>query len=127
MAFFGTRARVPVKVTVHGVTMPMSIAPMGGKHVLGFRRELAEQAKIKVGDTVQVTIEADTTERTIEAPEDLARAFRKNAAAKRAWDALAYTHKREHAQAITSAKKPETRARRIEKTLEMLSARRGDG
>jgi Bacteriocin-protection, YdeI or OmpD-Associated len=33
---------------------------------------------------------------------------------------LAYNHKREHVLAIESAKKPETRARRIEKALAML-------
>jgi uncharacterized protein YdeI (YjbR/CyaY-like superfamily) len=35
-------------------------------------------------------------------------------------DGLAYTHKREHVLAIEGAKKPETRARRIEKALAML-------
>lgn len=33
---------------------------------------------------------------------------------------LAFTHKKEHIQAIAEAKKPETRARRIEKMIEML-------
>jgi uncharacterized protein YdeI (YjbR/CyaY-like superfamily) len=40
-----------------------------------------------------------------------------------AYERLAYSHKREHVLAITGAKKPETRARRIEKAIEML---RGD-
>lgn len=118
---FGTRARVPVKVTINGVELPMSLAPMGGRHVLGFRRELAERAGIKVGDTIRVTIEKDDAPRTVAAPPDLVRAFRGNAEAKRAWDALAPSHRREHAEAILSAKKPETRQRRVEKTIEMLT------
>ncbi|MBX3191836.1 MAG: DUF1905 domain-containing protein [Labilithrix sp.] len=121
VAFFGTKARVPVKVTVNGVELAMSLAPMGGHHVLGFRRELAERAKIAVGDTVRVTIEHDEAPRTVEAPADLAAALAKNAAANKAWQALAPSHRREHADAILSAKKPETRARRIEKTLAMLT------
>jgi uncharacterized protein YdeI (YjbR/CyaY-like superfamily) len=39
-----------------------------------------------------------------------------------AYDRLSYSRKREHVHAIESAKKPETRKRRIEKALAMLSA-----
>jgi hypothetical protein len=99
----------------------MSLAPMNGRHVLGFRRELAERARLKVGDTVKVTIERDDAPRTVEAPPDLAKALRTNAAAKRAWEALAPSHRREHASAILEAKRPETRAKRVEKTLAMLT------
>ncbi len=122
VAFFGTKGRIPVKVTVNGVELPMSLAPMGGRHVLGFRRELAERAKVAVGDTVKLTLELDEAPRTVEVPAELAAALRKNAAAKRAWEALSYSHQREHAEAIAAAKKPETRARRVEKALEMLTS-----
>lgn len=121
VAFFGTKARVPVKITINGVELAMSAAPMGGHHVLGFRRELADRAGIAVGDKVRITIERDDAERTVTAPPDLAKALAKNAAAKKAWEALAPSHKREHANAILEAKRPETRARRIEKTVEMLT------
>jgi uncharacterized protein YdeI (YjbR/CyaY-like superfamily) len=33
---------------------------------------------------------------------------------------LSYSHQKEHAEAIANAKKPETRAVRIQKTLKML-------
>ena len=46
-----------------------------------------------------------------------------SAAALAAWQALAFTHQREHVEAIEGAKKPETRARRIEKALAFLAAR----
>ena len=54
-------------------------------------------------------------------PPELAKALKANATARRAWDALSYSHRREHAEAVAEAKKPETRARRIEKTLAMLT------
>jgi uncharacterized protein YdeI (YjbR/CyaY-like superfamily) len=53
-------------------------------------------------------------------PEDFARALDADHAARAAYDRLAYTHKREPVLAIQSAKKAETRARRIEKALETL-------
>ena len=47
----------------------------------------------------------------------------KQAPARVQWEKLSYTHKKEHADAIVQAKKPETRARRVERTLEMLAAK----
>lgn len=121
VAFFGTKARVPVKITIHDVEMRVSLAPMGGRHVIGFRRELAEKAGLAVGETVRVTIEKDDAPRTVDVPPDLAKALRASPAAKKAWDALAYSHKREHAEAVRDAKRPETRAARVSRTLSMLT------
>lgn len=125
VAFFGTRARVPVKVTLRGVTLAMSLAPMGGRHVLGFRGELAREAGVAVGDRVRITLEKDDAPRTVAAPRELAAALAKDAVAKAAWDALAPSHRREHAEAIAAAKRPDTRARRIEKSIAMLHASGG--
>ncbi|MEU7690747.1 YdeI/OmpD-associated family protein [Microbispora hainanensis] len=40
--------------------------------------------------------------------------------ARAAYDELAYSRKREHVRAVESAKKPETRQRRIEKVITTL-------
>ena len=53
-------------------------------------------------------------------PADFARALDADPVARAAYDRLAYSHRREHVLAVESAKKPETRARRIEKALAML-------
>ena len=57
-------------------------------------------------------------------PPDARAALAKVPSAKAAWDRLAYTHRKEHAEAITGAKKPETRARRIAKMVTMLTSER---
>jgi len=46
----------------------------------------------------------------------------KSAAAWERWRALSYTHQREHLEAIEAAKKPETRARRIDRAIQMVTA-----
>jgi uncharacterized protein YdeI (YjbR/CyaY-like superfamily) len=74
----------------------------------------------EVGAKVEVDLQLDTEPRVIGEPDDLVRALDADPVARAAWDALAYTHKREHLLAIEAAKKPETRARRIDKALEML-------
>ncbi|MGZ4819438.1 MAG: YdeI/OmpD-associated family protein [Terriglobales bacterium] len=78
--------------------------------------------KCGVGDTVAVTMEPDTAPRTIEAPPELKKALKANKAAQASWDRYSYTHRKEFAQWITEAKKPETRARRLEKSIAMLAA-----
>jgi hypothetical protein len=57
-------------------------------------------------------------------PADARTALTKVPAAKASWDKLSYTHRKEHAEAITGAKKPETRARRIQRMVEMLTSDR---
>ncbi len=60
--------------------------------------------------------------KVIAAPPDLARALKGNQAAQAIWGKLSYSHRKEYVQEIMGAKKPETRARRIKKTLEALKA-----
>ena len=47
----------------------------------------------------------------------------KDAGARAAFDALAFTHRKEHVRAIEDAKAPETRARRIAKAVQMVTAK----
>jgi hypothetical protein len=56
-------------------------------------------------------------------PADLLEAVAK-AGLRKAWDALPPSHRREHVSAVVGAKKPETRARRIEKAVAMLRTRK---
>ncbi len=51
---------------------------------------------------------------------DLAKALASNAAAREEWKKMSPSHKREHVKHVMEAKKPETRARRIAKTIETL-------
>lgn len=71
---------------------------------------------------MRVKLELDTEERSIDPPADFAKALRKTPPAWQRWTALSYSHKREHVEAIESAKKPETRARRIAKSVAMIAA-----
>jgi hypothetical protein len=120
---FGTRARVPVRGTINGFPYRSSTFPMGGCYMMPVNKQLREGAKVQAGDVVTVVMERDEAPRTVEAPADLARALKANKAAQAAWDKASYTHRKEYAQAIEGAKKPETRARRIEKAIAELAAK----
>src|SRR5262249_22082103 len=117
------KARPPVKVSVNGYGYRSTVSVYGGKYYLPVRRERREEAGVKAGDIVQVSVALDTEVRTVTPPKELAAAFKKNSLARERWERLSYTHKKEHANAILEAKKPETRARRVEKALAMLASK----
>lgn len=115
------KARPPVKVSVNGYTYRSTVSVYDGRYYLPVRRERREEAGLRAGDIIDVTVALDTEERTVMAPPELCAAFKKNAAAKERWKELSYTRKKEHADAILQAKRPETRARRVQKTLAILA------
>jgi len=119
---FGTRARLAVKGAINGFPFRSSIFPMGGgKFYMVVNREMREGSKVKAGDTVEFVMEKDDDPRVIATPPDLLKALNSRKSAKAAWDKMSYTHRKEHISAIEEAKKPETRARRIAKTLETIA------
>jgi hypothetical protein len=68
----------------------------------------------------KLSVEVDRAPRVIEPPRDLMTAMRKNASARARWKTWSYTHQKELVDWITSAKRSETRERRIDKALAML-------
>ena len=118
---FGS-VRVPVRGTINGFPFRSTVMRMGGRYLMAVNRALREGAKANSGDTIDVVMERDEEPRVISPPEDLARALASHRQAQAAWDKLSYTHRKEFVLAIEDAKKPETRARRVQKTLEELTA-----
>jgi len=92
----------------------------GGRHVLGISKAIRAAIGKDVGDRVKVVLERDTEPRTVTAPPDLETALKRVPAARRAFDGLSYTHRKEYVRWIEEAKKPPTRERRVQQTLERL-------
>jgi hypothetical protein len=121
---FGTKARVPVAGTINGQPFRTSIMPNGdGTHSMAITKEMQAGAKARAGDAVHVVMAVDTQTRTVEIPEDLNAALANRPELEKTFAAFAYSHRKEFVDWITQAKKPETRARRIEKALEMIAAK----
>ncbi len=116
----GGKGRIPVTATFDGVPYRGSIVRMGGGAVLGVQKAVMAEAGVSVGDTLTVVVRNDDAPREVEIPDELAEAFRENEVARRSFDGLSYSHRREYVRHITEARKPETRAKRVERTIEML-------
>ena len=113
-------ARPPVEGTVNGYPFRGRIAKYSGVYLLGFKRELREAAEIEEGDVVDLDLELDTEPREVEVPPELASAFDDEVG--KAFERMSYTHRKEYADWITEAKRPETRKRRVAKAVEMIRA-----
>ncbi|XZF13865.1 YdeI/OmpD-associated family protein [Chitinophagaceae bacterium MMS25-I14] len=64
----------------------------------------------------------DTENRIVTLPEDALKAMKPFKGLADFFYSLAFTHKKEYVESIVTAKKPETRTRRIEKMIEMVQA-----
>ena len=122
--YFGTRARVPIRGTINGFPFRSSLMPMGGFHLMPVNKTLRDGAGVKPGDLVDMVMERDQYERTVEAPPDLERELAKSKKARDRWDGLAFTHKKEMANSISGAKQEETRQRRLAKVMQVLKSRK---
>ena len=118
----GAGKRPPVVVTVGGHTYRSTVAPMGGAFWIPLAAEHREAAGLTAGDEVDVLIEHDPSPREVALPDDLAAAFDDDVRA--FFDGLAPSHRKEWVRWVEEAKKPETRAARVEKTVESLRAGR---
>ena len=117
---FGNK-RPKIKADIGGVPYRGLLVRMGSEsHMLLILKSIREQIGKTFGDIVKVTVELDTEPRVIEIPKDLLKELKKDKEAKAFFEKLSFTHRREYVNWIESAKKEETRANRITKTIEML-------
>lgn len=113
------RARPPVIVEVGGYAYRSTVAIMSGETFVPFRRSHREAADVRAGATVRVTLTLDTEVRDVAVPDDLSDALA-GAGLREAWDRLSVTRRREQVEGLESARRPDTRARRLAAALAAL-------
>ena len=117
VAALGAGKKPAVTVTLNGFSYRSSVALMGGKFMIGVSNAVRAESGLKGGDDVEVVLELDAEPRVIDVPADFAAALAAEPAAQAFFDKLSYSNKRRHVEPIADAKTPETRARRIEKSV----------
>jgi hypothetical protein len=121
VAALGGGKRPPVTVTLGGYGYRTTVAPMGGAFWIPLAGEHREAAGVRADQEVDVRVELDTAPRETPLPEDLAAL---DDGARAFFEGLAPSHRKEWVRWVEEAKKPETRAARVEKTAEALRAGR---
>ncbi len=126
MDAFAPQLRVPVVVTINDYSWRTTIAPYGEEFFVPVRAAVCASIAANAGDMVDVAIERDGGVRKADVPADLARAL-DAAGARAAFDQLAFTHQKELAQSVATAKRPETRQKRIDAAVAKFQAKAGSG
>ncbi len=118
----GIKSRMRVKGSIDGVTFSGTLLPGGStKHFIVVKKELRGKIGKEVGDRVRVKINVDSSPVRVDVPDDFSQALAANPPAKAHFREIAPSHKKAYLSWIDEAKRPETRARRIAKAVEMLS------
>ncbi len=122
-ALYGKGNLVPVLVRWDDrVDYRGSIAKMGGKHpMLLCRTDVVTALGKHAGDEVLVEVTHDTEVRVVDLPEIAVDAVRCVPAAQATWDALSPSCRREYADWILEAKRPETQRARVETLVALLA------
>lgn len=104
----GRLNKAPIRATL--------IPARRGRHRLFVNSGMRSAAGVGVGDTVRFELRP-TKPDSVPLPADVAAYFRKTNSARRAFQALPPSHRRELLRYIDDARTPETRRRRIEKSI----------
>ena len=108
---------------VNGVEFMTATFPYKGEGLwVGVPKAARVAAGLVVGDRCTMELMLDEAPRTVEVPPELAAAFNAEPELAKRFEKMSFSRKRELADPISEAKKPETRAARLEKALARLRA-----
>ena len=115
---FGLRGHVPVVGTADGAELTATLVPIGGgRHRLFLNAAVRGAIGKGVGDSVEIRIRLDRSDRTPETPADLREALAGEDALA-AWEALAPSRRKELLVWLADAKRDQTRAARISRIVQ---------
>ena len=116
----GRGKRPPVRVTLNGYTYRSTVAPLGGRYMIGVSAENRAAAGVAGGQTHDIDLELDDAPREVELPAELAAALDAEPAARATFDRLSPSNQGYHVSQVTGTNNEETRRRRIEKSIAAL-------
>jgi hypothetical protein len=109
-----------VVATLNDYTYRTSVARMGDGFWLGLAAARGAESGLKAGDAVRVTLELDAAPREVVVPAELAVALEADEVAKAFFDGLSYSNKRVFTESVAGTSNPETRARRVAKSIALM-------
>jgi hypothetical protein len=118
-----SRGMTAVEGTINGFPFRATLEPDGQRsHWLKVNRKMREAAGADAGDVVTLEIAPAGVEPEPKLPADLRKALATAPKARTLWSDITPMARRDWVHWIVSAKRPETRARRIENACAMLAA-----
>ena len=122
-AKLSTRSATTVQGTINGHSFRATLEPDGRlSHWLKVDRKMRDTAKVDPGDLVTLEIEPSARELETRVPPDLRRALAADPKARAVWMDISPVARRDWISWITSAKRSETRAKRVAGACDMLGS-----
>jgi Bacteriocin-protection, YdeI or OmpD-Associated/Domain of unknown function (DUF1905) len=118
----GAGKRPPVLVDVNGYEYRSTAAVMGGQHMVGISAAVRAATGLAGGDPIRVTLTVADTPREVDVPADFATALAAEEGTSAFFGKLSNSLQRYHVDNINAAKAPETRQRRIDKSVGLFLA-----
>jgi hypothetical protein len=119
-AEFHIKGRVPVQALLGGLPYTGSLMPSAaGYHRLAVPRTICKQLSKAPGDLIRIELWKDEAPRSLEMPPDFTHLLQRENLLPE-FEALSLTRRKEYRNWILSAKRAETRSRRLIKALEFL-------
>lgn len=116
--------RPHVTVSLNGYTFQTSLGTMSGQVLIPVSGIVRAAAGIEAGDRLDVEIELATQSTQVEVPQDLHAALAAEPDASAFFAGLTASQQRGYTEWIEQARKPETRQRRLEATVDALREHR---
>ena len=121
IAGLGGLKQMRVVGTIDGHPFRSSTMPAGGGRLcIGIHRATRAAAGVDVGSEVEIQVSRDDSPRTLELAPELESAFVAEPALRTAFDRLSFSRRRDLAAPVAEAKRPETRAARLARTVSAL-------
>lgn len=119
---FGLKGQVKVKAVFNqSITYRGSLVRMKSScHILGITKDIRNQLGITYGDKLSIQISQDKEPRLVEVPNDIQEILKSNPKHAEFFNRLSYTHRKEYIRWIESAKKEETRQKRLSELINQL-------
>ncbi|SDY05894.1 YdeI/OmpD-associated family protein [Hymenobacter psychrophilus] len=122
-AEYGLKGSLPVQGSIDGFPIRLNLTPMGEQHGFSVRKEIRNAIGKTWADMVHVVLWHDTDPAGLELPAELVHALDRTSLQAK-FDALPFTQRKQLAQHISRAKKPDARDQRIAEALEQAESGR---
>ena len=120
-AAIGGLKQMHISGTVNGVPYQSSTMPWQGRQLyMGVHKATRQAAGVEIGDEIEVELARDDRPRVLELAPELKSALAAEPELRARFEALSFSRRREIAEPVSEAKKPATRAARLDRALARL-------
>jgi bifunctional DNA-binding transcriptional regulator/antitoxin component of YhaV-PrlF toxin-antitoxin module len=117
---FGIKGRVPVQAKLGKLPYTGSLMTCGTPyHLLAVPKDIREKLGKEPGDPIAIEVWKDDAPRTVEMPPEFLKLLKKEKLLSK-FETLSMTRRKEYRNWLTTAKREETRLRRLDKAIEVL-------